>query len=114
MTNITSTTFGGEAISVISRSPRRQAVRRFLKHKMAVVSACIIIFFIFLAICGPLISSHKYDEQNLEVTFQPPSGKYLCGTDSLGRDLLVRIMEGSRISFVVGFAAALVSLVIGL
>jgi oligopeptide transport system permease protein len=92
----------------------RRALKRFLRHRTAVVSSAIVVILILMAIFGPMVSPYRYDQQNLDLQFSPPSITHPCGTDVLGRDLLTRLMVGARISFVVGFAAAIVSLGIGL
>ena len=68
---------------------------------------------IFLAIFAPWIAPHSYSYQNLELGAQPPSGNFLLGTDTLGRDLFSRILYGARVSLLVGFVATGVALVIG-
>ena len=64
-------------------------------------------------VVGPMISAYGYAEQNLDNTFAPPSGAHWLGTDQLGRDLLVRVLYGGRISLGVGLCATFVALTIG-
>ena len=61
----------------------------------------------------PIYCSYSYSFQNLDLGATPPSSEHLLGTDILGRDLLSRILYGARISLMVGFVAAGVTLVIG-
>ena len=62
---------------------------------------------------GPLLSPYDYSDQNLDNTFAPPGGSHWLGTDQLGRDLLVRVLQGGRISLGVGLCATFVALTIG-
>jgi len=89
------------------------AWRRLLANKAAVAGGIILLILIFLAIFAPWIAPHSYSYQNLELGAQPPSGNFLLGTDTLGRDLFSRILYGARVSLMVGFVATGVALVIG-
>ncbi|HEY3225434.1 MAG TPA: ABC transporter permease [Planctomycetota bacterium] len=98
---------------VQSRSPGRMAMRRFFKNRRAVI--CIIL----LAVVGsatlvvPWVTRHDYRESDWEYTYGKPNGTYWMGTDALGRDLMVRVFLGGRISFAIGFLATAVSVIIG-
>lgn len=89
------------------------AWRRLLANKAALVGGIILLILIFLAIFAPWIAPHSYSYQNLELGAQPPSSDFLLGTDTLGRDLLSRILYGARVSLLVGFVATGVALIIG-
>ena len=89
------------------------AWRRLIANKAAVAGGIILLILIFLAIFAPWIAPHSYSYQNLELGAQPPSGNFLLGTDTLGRDLFSRILYGARVSLLVGFVATGVALVIG-
>jgi len=89
------------------------AWRRLLANKAAVAGGIILLVLIILAIFAPWIAPHSYAYQNLELGAQPPSGNFLLGTDTLGRDLFSRILYGARVSLLVGFVATGVALVIG-
>ena len=75
-------------------------------------------FVVLIAIIGPLISPHDPVGRNLRARFQPPgysdsTGTYTLGTDQLGRDILSRIIAGSRVSVLVGIVSVLISGTIG-
>ena len=89
------------------------AWRRLLANKAAVAGGLILSVLIILAIFAPWIAPHSYAYQNLELGAQAPSGEFLLGTDTLGRDLFSRILFGARVSLLVGFVATGVALVIG-
>ena len=91
----------------------RDAIGRLTSNKLSFFS-CIYIFIILLiAIITPWVAPYDYAFQDLNLGPSPPSSDHLLGTDTLGRDLLTRMMYGSRISLMVGFLATVVALVIG-
>ena len=90
----------------------KDAVRRFLKNKMAVFGLGFVVLLTLAALAAPLFVK-SFSAQNLAYGAQPPSSAHWLGTDVLGRDLLSRILYGSRISLAVGVCATLVSLTIG-
>ncbi|PAW77831.1 MAG: ABC transporter permease [Verrucomicrobia bacterium Tous-C9LFEB] len=75
--------------------------------------ACVgfVVVLVIAAIAGPSFTGYRYDEMGPQ--FSPPSWKHWCGTDFLGYDLLTRLLYGARISLLVGFVGAFVSLTIG-
>jgi len=89
------------------------ALKQFLRHRAAVAGAMSLMAIGLFCLLWPLMSPHRFDEQDLTRQLQPPSLAHPCGTDLAGRDLLVRIAHGGRISLLVGLTATLVSLVIG-
>ena len=89
------------------------ALYRLISNKLSLFSTIWIILIIFLAIITPLIAPYDYAYQDLDLGPSGPSGSHLLGTDTLGRDLLTRMMYGSRVSLMVGFLATIVALTIG-
>ncbi len=89
--------------------------KRFLKHRLALFGLIMLIVVSAVSFLGPFFIRKAYDEFDLSAIFVPPLSKdHLFGTDELGRDVLVRIMHGGRISLFVGFVAAVISTSIGL
>ncbi len=82
------------------------------ERKSAAIGLGIIVFFILLAIVAPYISPYSASAQTCAV-YAPPSVHHWLGCDDGGIDMLSELMQGGRISLVVGFAATLVSMVIG-
>jgi peptide/nickel transport system permease protein len=82
------------------------------QRKAAVVGLGLIAFFVILAIIAPLISPYSSTAQSCAV-YAPPSVHHWLGCDDGGIDMLSELMQGGRISLVVGFAATLVAMVIG-
>lgn len=93
--------------------PWRDVFRRLKKDKMAMFGLFIIILLIFLALFADVIAPYGYDDQNLKDRLMAPNSKYLLGTDNFGRDILSRIIYGSRISLQVGFIAVGISAIVG-
>ena len=91
----------------------KDALIRLTKNKLSLLSLIYICTLIIVALVTPFIAPYNYADQNLALGASPPSPEHLLGTDTLGRDLLTRMMYGSRISLMVGFLATSVALVIG-
>ncbi|WP_298703007.1 ABC transporter permease [uncultured Veillonella sp.] len=87
--------------------------QRLKQNRLALVGLCIIVCMIVLAIIGPWFSPYTYADQNLALANEAPSSDHWFGTDTLGRDIYVRVVYGARISLAVGFVAAAINLVIG-
>lgn len=86
---------------------------RLKKHRAAVISAWVIFILTVIAILAPVIAPYPYDEQFLDHVLASPNPKFLLGTDSLGRDMLSRLIYGARVSMAVAFFTAFLSLLIG-
>lgn len=95
------------------RSPWREAWIRLQKNKMALGALCVLAVLGVLGALAPWIAPYDYFAQNLSLGATPPSRAHWFGTDTLGRDLLSRVLYGGRISFLVGLCATAVSLLIG-
>ncbi|MGN0921232.1 MAG: ABC transporter permease [Cellvibrio sp.] len=95
------------------RSLTQDAWARLLRNKMSMAGLIFIVFLVVVALLTPWIAPYGYQEQNLELGVSPPSADHWLGTDIYGRDLLTRLMYGSRISLLVGFIATSVALIIG-
>ena len=97
-----------------SDSPTRRALRRFRRHRLAMVAVVIFGVICLSAICAPLIERYPPDQISLRDKFKPPSAEHWFGTDRLGRDVWSRTVNGGRVSLAVGLTAALISTLIGL
>lgn len=94
----------------------RLFVRRFLDHRLAVASGVVLVVLGLLAAGAPVVEAVLGVSANvvhLSERFLGPSLAHPVGTDELGRDLLVRLLYGGRVSLLVGIAAALGSAIIG-
>ena len=95
------------------------AVRRtyiyFGRSWLTMAAIFVLLAFVFIGIFAPLLAPYDPNAQNLAMRLQPPlSDGHLLGTDGLGRDVLSRLIYGSRISLMVGFSAVLLAAVIGI
>ena len=94
-----------QVLGAPKESAWRNFISQFFRNKAAVVGAIIIAFYVFIAIFAPLLSPYDPYEIQLENKLQSPSIEHWMGTDDKGRDILSRILYGSRLSMGVGFAA---------
>ncbi len=97
-------------------SPWYLPLYRFFQNKLSVIGALIILTVVTVAILAPYIAPYPEDAGNaihFSDTFQPPSKKHLLGTDDVGRDVLSRILIGSRISLMLGVVVLSIAVLIG-
>lgn len=99
--------------SSLSLSYWQDAWLRLKKDKAAMLGLIFILALLLFAIIGPAFSSYSYEDQNFMQANLSPSAEHWFGTDSLGRDLFVRVLYGARISLSIGIVASLINLVIG-
>jgi oligopeptide transport system permease protein len=103
-----------QAAAVKGRSLWDDARRRLFRNKAAVASMIVLALLVVAAVVGPHLTAYTYDEINKDdVWLGPLQNGHLIGTDSLGRDLLARLLMGLRVSLAIGLIATFVSLVIG-
>jgi oligopeptide transport system permease protein len=102
-----------EFIAMKSKTYFQDVWFQFKKDKLALISLVFLLVMVVLAIIVPMTSPYSYDAQDLTMRNALPSALHWFGTDKFGRDIFVRVMYGARISLSIGFAAALINLVIG-
>lgn len=102
-----------EFVAMESKTYFQDAWSRFRKNKLALIGLVFICAMILAAIFVPMFSPYTYDGQDLAARNAGSSWQHPFGTDKFGRDILVRVMYGARISLSVGFAAAILNLIIG-
>ncbi len=86
---------------------------RFLRNRGAVCGAIVVGVFTFLGITASWIAPYNPLMQNLAQALRAPSAQHLLGTDEIGRDILSRVIAGSRISLAIAFSSVALALVIG-
>jgi len=104
------------AVAIGRDTPGRLLWRRFLRHRLAVVSLAVLVLLALLASLAPsfnLLLGLDVTAVDLLARLAPPSLTHPLGTDELGRDLFLRLLDGGRVSLLVGILAALVAAVIG-
>jgi peptide/nickel transport system permease protein len=94
-------------------TPWAEAWRRFSRHRLAVISAAILLVMMLAVAFGPLLWRVQINDIDFTAQLQSPSWAHPMGTDDLGQDLLARMLYGGRISLAVGLAAMSVSVVVG-
>jgi peptide/nickel transport system permease protein len=106
--------FEGETGRVGDRDQRTHPVlRAFVRAPGGVVGGVIFLMLIVLAIIGPIIWGSTAKTPNLAVAYQSSSAQHLLGTDSLGRDILARTLSATRLTLLLGLAAAAISAIVG-
>src|SRR5271169_6547514 len=107
-------TVAGISVVAPSRRTRSRALRRFMRHRLAMLGLVVIVLLVFGTAVGPDLLA--FDDLHIDIArrFQPPfMGPHLLGSDPLGRDQLARLLMAGRVSLTVGFAAMALSTLFG-
>lgn len=89
------------------------ASRALVKHKVALAGIIILFCLISMSVLAPWIAPHDPNEQDLYHVLEGPSRQHLLGTDDVGRDLLSRVVYGSRVTLVIGGLSTIFAAIIG-
>ena len=87
-------------------------LRASRRQPLAAIGAAILLLALMIAIAAPLLAPYSYDVVGVGRPLQGPSAEHLMGTDQLGRDILSRVIYGTRVAMVVGFSVVAVSIVL--
>lgn len=99
----------------IERDARQLRVVRFARrHPMLVVGLVLLAVMVFMAVFAPWLTAWDPTEMNVIARLKPASADHIFGTDAMGRDIFARTLYGARVSLLVGFCVALVSVAIGI
>jgi peptide/nickel transport system permease protein len=99
----------------IERDARQPRVLRFARrHPMLVVGLALLAVMVFMAVFAPWLTAWDPTEMNVIARLKPASADHIFGTDAMGRDIFARTLYGARVSLLVGFCVALVSVAIGI
>ncbi|MGC9530428.1 MAG: ABC transporter permease [Candidatus Bipolaricaulaceae bacterium] len=93
------------------RGSRR--TRRFLRNRLAVAGAGIVLAVVLVAAFAPWIAPYDPLEQDYDALLLPPTAEHWMGTDALGRDLFSRVVHGSRYALMIGVAVVALALAVG-
>ncbi|WP_405174067.1 ABC transporter permease [Paenibacillus sp. FSL H8-0260] len=88
-------------------------LRKFSKQKMPLVAAFFIILLFLIAIFGPFLTPYNPDEPNYDALMAGPSAAHWAGTDEYGRDILSRLIDGTRLTLAVSLSSVLIAGVLG-
>lgn len=94
-------------------SQRERALRTFASNRTAVVGAALILIIVFIALAAPWIAPHDPLDQSVRDRLAPPSAEFPLGQDDKGRDILSRVIYGTRIALMVGFFSVLIGGLLG-
>ena len=100
------------AIANPKQRRRRLLRKRFLRRPMAVAGLIVVAGFVVMAAGAPWLAPYSPSATDFNSLIAPPSSAHLLGTDSLGRDVLSRIIWGARVSILAGFVATMIALII--
>jgi len=103
------------ALQSVAPRNRNTALRRFLRHRLAVFGVVTMVLLVLGCTFGPMLLPHDDITVNILGRFTPPfsNAEHFLGTDQLGRDMLARLLMAGRISLAVGFGSMVLSMVIG-
>ena len=107
-----------QAASLVPPRPtlaaRYPALRRFMRHRVALLGLGVVLFMTLFSFLGPLLIPFNDTDTDIRARLTGPfAGPHLFGTDPLGRDILARLMHAGRISLSIGFAATALSVLVG-
>lgn len=113
---MTTAELSAAAPAVIELRPSTSAWKTFRRHRLALISAAILLLFCFVALFADTLMPYDPNVTNTAYAVgkpQPPTAEYVLGTDAYGRDYLSRTIASIRVSLVVGLTAVAFQLVIG-
>lgn len=103
-----------QEVRIKKKSQAKEIAARFFKDKAAVVSLLFVALLIVCALFPEQIAPYAYDKQNYSETFLSPCFAHPFGTDNYGRDILSRVIFGTRISIGIGLLAVVLSCIVGI
>ena len=95
------------------RSQASETWKRLRKNRLAVLGLAILLMIFLLAIFAEQIAPCPYDLQDYSASFQTPNAQHLFGTDNYGRDILSRVIFGTRVSLKIGFISLMGGALVG-
>jgi peptide/nickel transport system permease protein len=104
----------GQVVTVEHVSLARSAMRRFLRHRLAVIGVVMLTIIVLGALLAPIITNNRPFFTDLDSVAKAPSPAHLLGTDRSGRDVWARLLFGAQTSLIVGLGAVTVYVIIGI
>ncbi|MDF2875041.1 MAG: glutathione transporter permease GsiD [Sporomusa sp.] len=112
--SVTSVSTAQRALTPVpADSPIQQFIRRFSRQKLAIAAFFVLAVLFLVSIAGPVISPYDPIKPEYNALLQPSSAQHLLGTDEFGRDILSRIIHGTRISITVSLSSVFLGSLIG-
>lgn len=102
-----------KALTLPARSQWQLDLQRLRRHPAAMIGLILILAIVLAALLAPWLAPYPVDEQHLDFIRSAPNGQFFLGTDSLGRDLLSRLLHGARIALLVGLVVVAIEVVVG-
>lgn len=96
-----------------AQSKTKEFIKKFLKRKTAVAAAVVVILLVLMALIGPIVAPYSPDEPDYDNLLAAPSASHVMGTDEYGRDVLSRLLAGSRLSLGVALSSVLIGASLG-
>src|SRR4051795_2444886 len=106
-------TLASRSVERRTYSPLRETWRRYRRHKLAVISAVLLLVLVVAVVFGPFLWRVGINEIDFNARLEGPSLAHPFGTDDLGQDILARMIYGGGIPLAVGLAAMMVSVIVG-
>src|SRR5690606_36648326 len=103
----------GPAIPTQERTLRSLVWRQFRRHHMSMLGAAVLLVLILWPLFVPVLSPYDPETSSMRERHDPPSLTHPMGTDTLGRDILTRLLYGGRISLTIGLLATALGIAIG-
>ena len=103
----------GQFVAMESKSFARNVWESFSRNRLALVGLILLALLVCAAVFGPMLSPYPYDGMDAMSRNQSSSAAHWFGTDQMGRDIFTRVLYGTRVSLLVGFASTALNLVIG-
>jgi len=100
-------------VTVPARAERPSIVRRFTRNRRGLVGGVVVAVMVTAGALAPVLAPQSYSAQSLLNRLKPPSASHWLGTDGFGRDVLSRVIWGSRVSLEIGLLATTLSLLVG-
>ena len=102
-----------ENIKADQDSKAKAFIKKFMKRKTAVLGLIVIVVLVIIAIIGPYITPYDYTAYDYMNTLAGPSPEHLFGTDQYGRDILSRMLVGTRLTLGVSLSAVVIGAALG-
>ena len=103
----------GRPATAAARAQRWKVLRRAARARLAPFGAAVIALAVLLALAAPLVAPYDPLAQNLGKTLSPPGYQHLLGTDNVGRDVLSRVIWGTRVSLLAGLVSVALAVLAG-